>query len=86
MKMSQSQKKGGDEKLASLQAMFDKLQIEHSKLKEEQVKDQVSMAKSLKNLESRLDKLKYAQAKGLAPTKKPWTQEHNLNSTLERGL
>ena len=70
MKMSKSQRKGGDDKLAPLQAKFDKLHLDHTKLKEEQLKDQATMAKGLKNLESRLDKLRDAQAKTSVPAKK----------------
>ena len=69
MKMAKSQRRGGDDKIAPLQAKFEKLQLEHVKLKEEREKDQLAMAKSLKNLESRLDKLKDVQAKASTPKK-----------------
>ena len=70
MKMAKGQRKGGDDKLAPLQLKFDKLQLDHNKLKENHEKEQVAMAKILKNLESRLDKLRDAQAKASA-LKKP---------------
>ena len=69
MKMAKSQRKGGEDKLGPLQAKFDKLQLEHNKLKDSQEKEQVNVAKSFKNLESRLDKLRDAQAKASAPKK-----------------
>ena len=69
MKMAKSQRRSGDDKIAPLQVKFDKLQLEHNKLKDEQVKDQANMVKSLKNLESRVDKLRDAQAKASAPKK-----------------
>ena len=69
MKMAKSQRKGGDDKIGPLQIKFDKLQLEHTKLKESNEKEQVSIAKSFKNLESRLDKLRDAQAKASAPKK-----------------
>ena len=70
MKMSKAQRKGGDDKLGPLQSKYDKLLIEHNKLKDIQEKDQIAFTKGLKNLESRLDKLKDVQAKAGA-AKKP---------------
>ena len=69
MKMAKSQRKNGDDKIAPLQAKFDKLQLEHVKLKDDQAKEQVNMARSLKNLESRLDKLRDTQAKASSSSK-----------------
>jgi hypothetical protein len=69
MKMAKNQRKGGEDKLAPLQAKFDKLQLEHNKMKEAHEKDQASLLRTLKNLESRLDKVKDAQVKALASNK-----------------
>ena len=57
MKMSKSTRKGGDEKLAPLQAKFDKLQSEHTKLKESMNKEHSMFTGKIKGFETRLDRL-----------------------------
>jgi hypothetical protein len=57
MKMSKSTRKGGDDKLSPLQAKYDKLQSEHTKLKESTAKEQSIVNGKLKGFETRLDRL-----------------------------
>jgi hypothetical protein len=70
MKMSKAQRKGGDDKLGPIQAKYDKLLSEHNKLKEAHEKDQTNIMKMMKNLESRIDKVRDVQAKAATPAKK----------------
>jgi uncharacterized membrane protein YgcG len=57
MKMSKTSRKGGDDKLLPLQAKYDKLQVEHNKLKESTSRDQSVVNGKLKGFETRLDRL-----------------------------
>jgi hypothetical protein len=57
MKMSKSARKGGDDKLAPLQTKFDKLQSEHSKLKDAMAKEHSMFTGKIKGFETRLDRL-----------------------------